>query len=339
MSLAINTTTPDGLILAADSRQSFRNRKGQSRVGSDSAVKIFELSKTIGLLITGPAFLEEDGVLKNISKFVEDFKEKNNIGCKEVSDVAKELHEFFDKKYNYRKDLESLPEKIKQELGQKGLELTSSRQEGGKIFFEFKDKNGKTGQGIGGVDQLAFIVAGYNSDGSHQVFMIYVPGNIEEKRSSKIKGKEYGASWAGQIDVIARIVLGWDPRLSNLSFVQQAAKNFGEETIRRELAGLEYNISWGTMNLQDSIDFSVLMIQTTSAIQRFSDGIRMDPGDITGVGGPVDVAVITPSKGFVWVNRKSLSIENSTIDLEKLPDISLNKPERKIKESEKTGKD
>jgi len=327
MSLAINTTTPDGLVLAADSRQSFRNRKGQARVGSDSAVKIFELSKSIGLLITGPAFLEENGILKNISKFVEDFKGKNKIEGKEVSEVAKKIHDFFDEKYNYRKDLEALPEKIKQELHQKGLEVIETKQEDGKVIFKFKDKEGKIGQGVGGVDQLAFIVAGYNPDGSHQVFMIYVPGNMEEKRSSKIKGKEYGASWAGQIDVIARVVLGRDPRLTNLNFVQQAVKNLGEEPVRNELAGLEYAVSWGTMNLQDSIDFSVLMIQTTSAIQRFSDGILMDPGDITGVGGPVDVAVITPNKGFVWVSRKSLGANSSTIDLEKLPDLLQKKPE------------
>jgi len=71
------------------------------------------------------------------------------------------------------------------------------------------------------------------------------------------------------------------------------------------------------------------MIQTTSAIQRFSDGILIDPGDITGVGGPVDVVVITPNKGFVWVNKKSLNVGNSTIDLEKLPDVSINKPKQK----------
>jgi hypothetical protein len=324
MSLAINTTTPDGLVLAADSRQSFRNRKGQARVGSDSAVKIFELSKSIGLLITGPAFLEEDGVLKNVSKFVDDFKESNLIEGEEVSEVAKKLHKFFDEKYNYRKDLEALPEKIRQELNQKGLEVVDIKQEDGRVIFRFKDKEGKVGQGLGGVDQLAFIIAGYNPDGSHQVFMVYVPGIIEEKRSSRIKGREYGASWAGQIDVIARVVLGRDPRLSNLSFVQQAAKNLGEETVQRELSGLEYAISWGTMNLQDSIDFSVLMIQTTSAIQRFSDGILMDPGDITGVGGPVDVAVITPNKGFVWVNRKSLGVGDSIIDLDKLPNVQTN---------------
>ena len=322
MSLAINTATPDGLVLAADSRQSFRNRKGQSRVGSDSAVKVFQISQSVGLLITGPAFLDEGGVLKNISKFVDDFKESNELEGKEVSEIANKLHEFFDSKYNYKKDLEALPEKIKQELNQKGLDVIETKQEEGRVTFKFKDQDGKVGQGVGGVDQLGFIVAGYNPDGSHQVFMVYIPGIVEEKRSSKVKGKEYGASWAGQIDVIARVVLGRDPRLSNLNFVQQAAKNLGEANVGNELAGLEYAISWGTMNLQDSIDFSVLMIQTTSAIQRFSDGILMDPGDITGVGGPVDVAVITPNKGFVWVSRKTLGANDNIVDLEKLPELA-----------------
>ncbi len=43
MSLVINTTTPEGLVIAADSRQSYRNRKGISRIGSDTARKLFRL--------------------------------------------------------------------------------------------------------------------------------------------------------------------------------------------------------------------------------------------------------------------------------------------------------
>ena len=37
MSLGISTTTSEGIVLAADSRQSYRNQKGMSRVGSDFA--------------------------------------------------------------------------------------------------------------------------------------------------------------------------------------------------------------------------------------------------------------------------------------------------------------
>jgi hypothetical protein len=50
------------------------------------------------------------------------------------------------------------------------------------------------------------------------------------------------------------------------------------------------------------------MIQTTSAIQRFSDGIQADPGDVPGVGGPIDVLVLTPD-GPKWIKQKELKIE------------------------------
>ena len=53
-----------------------------------------------------------------------------------------------------------------------------------------------------------------------------------------------------------------------------------------------------------------------SAIQRFSDGIVANPGDMPGVGGPVDVAVITADQGLTWVNRKKLKIEGKEIDLD-----------------------
>ena len=66
MSLAINTTTPEGIILATDSRQSYRNRKGMARIGSDNASKLFQVNKRIGIAVTGLAFLPEDGVPKNM---------------------------------------------------------------------------------------------------------------------------------------------------------------------------------------------------------------------------------------------------------------------------------
>ena len=41
MSLAINATTSSGIVLAADSRQSYRNQKGMARIGSDTASSFF----------------------------------------------------------------------------------------------------------------------------------------------------------------------------------------------------------------------------------------------------------------------------------------------------------
>ncbi len=41
-------------------------------------------------------------------------------------------------------------------------------------------------------------------------------------------------------------------------------------------------------------------------MQRFSDDIVANPGDMSGVGGLVDVEVITADQGFVWISRKKL---------------------------------
>jgi hypothetical protein len=153
-------------------------------------------------------------------------------------------------------------------------------------------------------------------------YICYIPGEIQQKRDSREKGKEYGASWIGQIDVVSRIVLGFDGRIRNLKFVNEMEQKIGQDQINEQLRNLQYVIQWGTMTLQDAIDFCTLMIQTTSAIQRFSDGIGVDPGDMPGVGGPIDVAVITPDKGFVWVSKKKLKVGENEIDLDKEPSLN-----------------
>jgi len=94
-----------------------------------------------------------------------------------------------------------------------------------------------------------------------------------------------------------------------LPFVQEVVKSIGEEKVTQQLRGLEYQISWGTMTLQDAIDFCTLVIKTTGAIQRFSDGVKMDPRDMLSVGGDIDIAAITRDKGFVWVKKKKLKID------------------------------
>jgi len=318
MSLAINTTTPEGIVLAADSRQSFRNRKGMARIGSDNASKLFQLNKRIGVAVTGLAFLPEDGIMKNISKFIEQFRRETDVEKLDVKEIADKLYYLFNKKYNWQEQLDKLPDTIRKDLQRQNCEVIEIKKEQYLIKFRFKDLQGNIKDGIGGVDAINLLVAGYNKDDSYEVYICYIPGEIQKKRDSKEKGKEYGASWIGQIDVVSRIVLGFDGRIGNIKFVNEITQKLGEEEINKQLRNLEYVVQWGTMTLQDAIDFCTLMIQTTSAIQRFSDGIAADPGDVPGVGGPIDVAVITPDKGFVWVNKKKLKVGEAEVDLDKI---------------------
>ena len=322
MTLAINTTTPEGIVLAVDSRQSYRNRKGMARIGSDNASKLFQLNKRIGVTVAGVAFLSEDGIMKNISKFIEEFKREESVEKLDVKDATEKLNNLFDKKYNWREQLDQLQEKIKTDLQQRGCKISEIKKEQNVVKFRFKDPQGNLEDGAAGIDIINFLVAGYNKDGSHEAYICYIPGNIQKKRDSKEKGKEYGSSWIGQTDVVTRIVLGFDGnRIRNIKFVNEAGKKYGQENINVQLRNLEYVIQWGTMTLQDAIDFCVLMIQTTSAIQRFSDGIQADPGDMPGVGGHVDVAVITPDKGFTWINKKKLKVGEVEVDLDEEPNL------------------
>ena len=321
MSLGINTSTPEGIVLAADSRQSYRNRKGMSRIGSDSASKVFRLGKKCGLVVAGLAFLPDSGVQKNISRFIEEFRNQTEIENLTIKEISDKLHEFFVEKYQYKAQLDNLSDRIKADLEKQGCKISEIKKEEGHVRFKFKDPNDVETERVASVDQLQFIVAGYNSDNNHQICMVYIPGDVAVGRDSTKKGNEYGASWIGQIDVVGRIILGFDARISNLPIMQKATQEIGESEVRKQLRRLEYNIQWGTMTLQDGIDFSTLAIETTTAIQRFSDGIVGDPGDMPGVGGAVDVAVITPDKGFVWVSKKTLRFGERGINLESLPSL------------------
>ncbi len=308
MSLVINATTPEGIVVAADSRQTYRNRKGMARIGSDNAKKLFRLNKRISVAITGLAFLPEDGILKNLSKFIDQFKRETDVEKLDVEEAAKKLEYLFNKKYHWTDQLS--PEKIKENFKKQGYEVLELKPQKDSVKFKLKSANGQIRDGVVSVDKINLLVSGFNDDGSHQVYTCGVPGEVELKRDSRLKGKEYGATWLGQIDVVSRIVLGWDGRIGNLNFVKEAMQKYGQAEISKELRNLEYDIQWGTMTLQDAIDFCILMIKITSAIQRFSDGIVADPGAIPGVGGFIDVAAITPDKGFFWIQKKQFKTDN-----------------------------
>jgi len=322
MSLGINTTTSEGIVLAADSRQSYRNQKGMSRVGSDSASKVFKLTDKVGLVVTGLAFLPENGVLKNISKFIEDFIVTHDLKKLTVAEIGGKLEKYFKDKYDYKAQLENLSKVIRGNLTAQGAEVIKLEQKETHIEFTFKDQTKLEKKGTAGVDQLQFIVAGFNRDDSHQSVLVYIPGNMQISRDSKVKGQEYGANWIGQIDVVARVVLGFDARIQNLPFFAKVSSENTPGQIQAQLAGLEYVIQWGTMTLQDGIDFSIFAIETTTAIQRFSDGVRLDLGDMPGVGGSIDVAVITRDKGFVWISKKKLKAGGNIVDLESIENVT-----------------
>ncbi|TSA28787.1 hypothetical protein D4R71_00040 [bacterium] len=312
MTLIINTTTPEGIVIATDSRQSYRNRKGISRIGSDTAKKLFKINNRVGVAISGLAFIENEGVLRNVSTVIDNFIESNNnLDNISVKEITEKLYESFSDSYNIDKQFKILETKIKQDLNNKNCKDITFSIINNILSFNFKDRDGKLQSGTAGIEQINFLVAVYNTDNSHEVYTCFLPGDIQNKRDSTIKGKEYGASWMGQTDLVTRIILGFDPRIGKIEFI----KSIDPKIVKDGLRNLEYSIQWGTMTLQDGVDFSDLMIKTTSALQRFSDGILAEPGDMPGVGGEVDIAVITKKFGFKWINKKLITYQDRKIEI------------------------
>ena len=180
--------------------------------------------------------------------------------------------------------------------------------------YVYVDKDGKAQNPTGSIETINLIVAGVDSDDIGRAYSVIVPKGITAERDTSL----CGAMWIGQTDVLSRIVKGMAPELSNLDFVKDGLADRAN-TIQTQLNTLEYIINWGTITLQDATDFCVLMTRTTESIQRFSDRTFLSPGGITGVGGEVDIAIITPERGFVWLKRKTLKAEEAELSLQDCP--------------------
>ncbi|SRR6266851_1224705 len=258
MTLAIGLVNPEGVVIAADSRQT----GGAGRVASDNAIKVFDLTDTVVAATSGYAFLRPQNAVspQSIASLVEEFKPSIVAGAT-VLDVAVALHAYFDAIY-----------------AQHIVHFPGNAVGAGQIA-------------------LSFVVGGYDP-GSRTgvIFACEVPGvaPVNPVRDSNAAG----TWWIGQSDVVARIFNGFDPRIGNLALPAGTALP--------TLAPLMYNVHFAFMTLQDSVDFVTGLIQITITIQRFADGIAMEPGGTSGVGGPIDVAVIRPGSRVTWIARKGL---------------------------------
>src|ERR1700674_1943850 len=99
MSLCISVVTPEGVVMAGESRQT-GVVGGISRIGSDSAVKVFEMTPTVLAATAGWAFLQPQGatVWRNISSLIEDLKPTIQAGAS-VQEIAVQLWTHFDALY------------------------------------------------------------------------------------------------------------------------------------------------------------------------------------------------------------------------------------------------
>src|SRR5216683_1500350 len=114
MTLAISTLTSSGIVLSADSRQTYRNNAGAIRIGSDSALKLFKLTNSCGVAISGRAFLTEKDQLKEVGFFVGRFAETEKLNGLNVKEIAEKLNKYLGNIFtaNATKELDALKKRI-----------------------------------------------------------------------------------------------------------------------------------------------------------------------------------------------------------------------------------
>lgn len=306
MTLIINITTPEGIVLASDSRQTIRNNDVR-RVFTDNTRKLFMVNDRVMVGTAGLAFfVDETGIQKNMSKYMDEFTQSIDLADLTVKEVAHRLHDFINNKYPWEQQLDMSAKQLRIETEKSGAQILSLEKLSDSIKFKIKQLNGRIEEGRLNIELIELIVAGFNKDGTAETYILQSPGSITKKRGFH----EHGSTWIGQGDTVARILLGYDAKLLNLPIIKKNIKNEVNE-LTNQLHGLEYNINWNLMNLQDAVNLAVFLINTTAFIQQYADGVFMDSGDVQGVGGPIDVAIITEKDGISWIRQKKITYPES----------------------------
>lgn len=304
MTLIVNVTTPEGIVMASDSRQTQRNSEQMTRISTNNAHKLFAVNDRIIVGTAGLAFFpDKTGIQKNVSTYVEDYCNTTDLNNLTVSEIANQLHAFINNKYPWEQQLDMSAQQLKADTQRGGSQVISIEKVNDAIEFRIKRPTGRIEEGHLNVEPVNLLVSGFNKNGSFETYELRCPGKIDKKRGNN----EYGSTWVGQGDVVSRMILGYDGKMLSTPIFQKILSTTPQEELTKQLQGIEYNIPWALLTLQDAVDLAVFLIKSTEIIQRYADGTNMDGGEIQGVGGPVDVAVITKKDGVQWIKRKQIT--------------------------------
>jgi hypothetical protein len=143
---------------------------------------------------------------------------------------------------------------------------------------------------------MIFLVGGYDEGVPYgKTFEFNIPSKpipVEHNTDT------FGVMWGGQKEHTDRLIQGFD---DNLLINIQKFLNISDEKREELRVYLRKNsmvqIPYAFLPLQDCVDLSIFLIRTTISIQNWIIGIR-------GVGGAIDVAIITRTRGFETIQQK-----------------------------------
>jgi hypothetical protein len=249
MTIATCVWVPDGIVLAADSRQTLRRADGTLRTASDNVEKILELGERCACLNYGLATIGNQHAAGLVQRFR--VEQGEQLKDSPPSEVARALADFL------------------QGVWQESVHEPSPPP----VNFQL-------------------LVAGFSKTGGREIEELVIPGKSIVSRSTD----EFGFLPLGSAEAIRRLLSGVDAHLTSHA---EFPSSLGDV-----VRGLEYDVKFDGMTLQDAIDYAVFVVRTTIDIQRFADGTRAGPKRLPTTGGPIDVAIIRPYAGLQWVKQK-----------------------------------
>ena len=149
---------------------------------------------------------------------------------------------------------------------------------------------------------MNFIVAGYNDGEAYgRVYTFDIPS---APTPQEMNPNDFGITWGGQRELVDRLMRGYDENA--LSIIQRALglNNSQLLQMKQALAPLQMQFPVQVLALQDCIDLAIFFIRTTIQAQSLTTALR-------GVGGPIDVSVITRTQPFTFVQEKGLRGEEA----------------------------
>jgi hypothetical protein len=144
-----------------------------------------------------------------------------------------------------------------------------------------------------------FWIGGYDSNHStgHQVYKITILNGQCAAPDAVVVGGATGLFGGGQLDPINRLVVGLDQGLHDQLVASGMAPAAATQLVNHLRSRFEVQLVAPTMPVQDAIELTEFLTETTKSFYRFLPG-----ADI--VGGDTDIAVVTRHEGFKWIKRK-----------------------------------
>jgi hypothetical protein len=195
-----------------------------------------------------------------------------------------------------------IPE-LEQELAKESFRRLSVEDFARRLsqFFltKWQAQNMPTVQG----QDMAFLVGGYDEGATYgRVFEVFVPSRPTPNEWHAGPG-QFGLVWGGQKEYADRLMTGFDGNLPELAKVFLGLDDKKRDELSKHLQErLQVKVPFAFLPLQDCIDLAIFLIRTTIIMQHWIVGVR-------GVGGAIDVAVITQTDGFAHVQKKKITGE------------------------------